>query len=659
MAGPNTPYFYRSGGGSGSAASGGTGKNYLTTYKASTGAGAANTGNGDIELGATTGFSLGNVGTLTNGVPTGTSPTFGSGASGNLSIATANTSTLGGLFSLDIISAAATTAGDCVATSAFNIDAEDQGRVLSFRIAYKAQTNPTNGNWSGTSSSSYGVAVWDATNSVFLGVAGQFNFVQSSGVGYATGTFQTGTTTASLRLMIYNANASSNAITLRTDDWSCGPQVNVSGPALSDDVLYTPIYTGLGTVSVTAMYWSRDGDKLRVRGTFTIGSPTGTEARISFPVGLTSASTIGTLEIAGPPLGNPTSAATFFFVQPLREASKTYFTLGIQQSTTNNMTKGNGNAIFTGSQALSFEASVPIAGWSSNSSQSNDTDTRVVAARMTGATATITGSYSDVTWTTIANDTHAAMGAINYTVPVTGYYDIAGALNVGAATVSAAGGFFIGLNNGSVILENELLFDLNVPENESIPFNYGSVLINAGTAIKIQIKTSGTIGTPIINSSATLNFLSIKRISGPAVIAATESVGAAYTDVTGVTLTTAYVTYAYATKLFDTHTAMGASGFYVTPVSGKYELNAAFATQPTNVAGSTWGINIAAFCGATQFAGGWCPGTGASMTLFASCDGQVNCNAGQTLYIQIKGAVNAIGYTGFGFNTLSIKRVGN
>jgi len=126
---------------------------------------------------------------------------------------------------------------------------------------------------------------------------------------------------------------------------------------------YTPTFTGLGTIVTQSFYWKRIGDTLHVRGTFTTATPTATEARISFPSGLTSASTIGTLEIAGPPAGRNVSSASFFFVQPTREPSTTYFTLSAQQSTTNNMTKRNGDASYGGSESASFEASAPISGW--------------------------------------------------------------------------------------------------------------------------------------------------------------------------------------------------------------------------------------------------------------------------------------------------------
>ena len=87
----------------------------------------------DFENNSTTGWSLGTVGTLTNGIPTG-SPTFGSGASGNLSISVVSSGQLAGAYSLSYASSAATTQGNMFASSAYTIDAEDQAKVLTFKF---------------------------------------------------------------------------------------------------------------------------------------------------------------------------------------------------------------------------------------------------------------------------------------------------------------------------------------------------------------------------------------------------------------------------------------------------------------------------------------------------------------------------------------------
>ena len=86
--------------------------------------------NADIEQGSTTGYSLGTA-TLTNNFPSGV-PTFGSGASGNLSLSTISSGQLAGTYSLGYLSSAATTVGNFVATNAFSVDLEGQAKVMAY-----------------------------------------------------------------------------------------------------------------------------------------------------------------------------------------------------------------------------------------------------------------------------------------------------------------------------------------------------------------------------------------------------------------------------------------------------------------------------------------------------------------------------------------------
>ena len=49
-----------------------------------------------------------------------------------------------------------------------------------------------------------------------------------------TGTFQTASTTAEIRLVVYNTNATSGAITVYFDDFSVGPQTAPLGSVIID-----------------------------------------------------------------------------------------------------------------------------------------------------------------------------------------------------------------------------------------------------------------------------------------------------------------------------------------------------------------------------------------------------------------------------------------
>ncbi len=659
MSASNKNYFFQSGGGGSSSGTGTGAKNYIS--------------NSNFETNLTTAWSLAHstitsslpvtVATATNSFSSAGGVHGGSAANGNLSFTTVSSGKLAGLYSGSYASSAATTVGDMLISDSFAIDIEDQAKVMTFKFYYSATSGTTNCNFSGSSSNSYAVFVYDVTNAAWIQPAGVYSMVQGTGVGYATGTFQTTSNSTNYQLAIINLNATAGAATLYVDDIILGPQTAPFGPVMTDWVNYTPVFSaGFGTVTAITFQYRREGDSIFIRGKASCGTTASSATGIGLPTGLSidDAKIQSTIQRCG--IGSRIGTDNVFDLLALTGGSTSLgFGFGTTRSTNTNVSV----LLATGNTFTVDSTAIPVVGFSSNSVMSSDTDTRVVAARMTGATATVTGSYSDVTWTTVANDTHGAMGAINYTVPVSGYYDIAGALNVGAATVSAAGGFFIGLNNGSVILENELLFDLNVPENESIPFNYGSVLLNSGTAIKIQIKTSGTIGTPIVNSSATLNFLSIKRISGPAVIAATESVGMKYSNGAATSVpNSGDNNVPFATKVFDTHAAYNTgTGIYTVPVSGKYRVSGTVTFGSLLYAsGNLILVSVYKNSAIESYGAGVLLQAAITNQIGASVSTTVQCSAGDTLEFRANNSRTAGASTlaaSASENHLEIERIGN
>jgi hypothetical protein len=573
-------------GGSGSGT--GTGaKNYLSVYTASSASGVANTGNGDLELGSTTGWSKGNV-ALTSNFPSG-SPTFGSGSSANLSISTVTSgSQIAGTYSLSYASSAATVAGDFVASDAFYIDAEDQAKVLTVKFYYKAQTNPANANWSGTSSNSFGVALYDVTtggSSGWIMPAGVWGMTQSSGVGYCTATFQTTSSSTQYRLVVFNANATSGAVTLYFDDFVVGPQTAPLGSAVTDPIAYTPTITGFGTPSSVSFVSWRNGAYLFAEGTFTAGTNTATEAQITLGyqggnANVTSLSTLPTLSAVGHMKGGTASSTFFATATVTAEASKTYLTLSIDNSSTA-LAKSNGSA-FTNSVTYSFFARVPIQGWSSNVQMSSDTDTRVVAMQVNGTpTATITGSDSLLKFTTTPTaDTHGAFSTSTglYTVPVSGFYRCTAGLDFNGTFTSDQGTNISIRKNGTAVNQNGWV---SVGSSGAgfiaIVSIAATVYCNAGDTLAPGVSSSGS--SVVVQSSTLFNYFNVERLSGPSVIAASEAVVAKYRISSNVTSDTASPVN-YDTKIFDTHGAVttGASWKFTAPVTGYYVVCATYYT---------------------------------------------------------------------------------
>jgi hypothetical protein len=619
--------------------------------------------NSSFETNATTGWSLGTVGTLTNAIPTG-APTFGSGASGNLSIAIVSVSQLAGLYSLSYVSSAATTVGNMLASNALPIDSEDQAKVLTFKFYYSAFSGTANCNFSGTSSNSFGIAIWDVTNSSWLSSTANFSMTQGSGVGYATGTCQTNATTASLRFVIYNANASSGTATMYFDDFYLGPQTAPFGPAMTDWVSYTPTLTGFGTATSINFRSRRIGDSLEIYGSFTAGTVTAVTAIATLGYnGGNSNVTIDSTKIQSQIVGfaaQTGSGATFFHISTLAVPTTSTINFGLQQSTTSEQTPANANSIASSGGAFQLYAMLPIVGWSSNSTMSSDTDTRVIAARINSCTATITGTYSDVAFTTVTNDTNAGYVSPNYTIPVTGYYSFTGQILV-SGTAALNNVTAIGLFNTTTSTTLEEITDVYggaVTAAMGIDFNFQEIFLSAGTQIKIQVKSAITL--PVISASATQNYLAISRRSGPSVIAASESVNLRYFS-SSTTVTGSLATVVYTTKGWDTHSAMVlATGIITAVVSGKYQINASIAMTGTFALNSLLDMQIQQSGSASQISESKAYAGGIVTQMNTSIGDIFYLLAGDTIKVQVSNSATTPVIASTATQTwISMCRVGN
>lgn len=554
-------------------------------------------GNGNFELGATTGWSLGTTGTLTNAIPTGT-PTFGSGASGNLTISAVTSGKLSGNYSLQYQHITnQTVAGNMLASNAFTIDTSDQAKMLSWKFVYSPTVNSENANWSGTSSNSFAVAIWDATNSVWLGNTGNFNLVQGTGVGVASGSFQTGATTASIRFVVYNANATAattggGAITLLFDDFSVGPQPYVNAPAMSDEAPFTMVITGSssnptkGTATETAT-WSRLGDKMVIRYRYiqTVAGSAGSGSyRFTIPNGLT-------IDSSKTSFGSYVDAGDAYILGNSREysgnvypATSTSLGINLFDSNTTSADAGSSTAsLGNASVRFGFVAIVPISGWSSNSVASSDTDTRVVAATYyVSANPSLTaGNY--INYNNKVIDTHAAVTtgtgtSWNFKTPVSGIYSI----NAHSRDASAAYSALLYVNNATSGTNNSFYY---IPAVTGTSSGTIQIQLNAGDLVSIATDTTTQLTTDTKN-----NFISIFRLSGPAVITASSVVASGAIRSTSATASSGTpLELITDTARFDNTGSLSLStGRFTAPLTGWYTFSgfvdfSTGATPPTGV----------------------------------------------------------------------------
>jgi hypothetical protein len=133
-------------------------------------------------------------------------------------------------------------------------------------------------------------------------------------------------------------------------------------------IAYTPTITGFGTPTNVLAISRRVGGSLEYKITFTSGITTTTEARVSIGYRGTNAnvtsedsSLLPTISHCGTVVKAPTVITAVF--TSLCEQSKTYLTFGINNATTDPLTKQDADAIFSTGENISIVGSVPIVGW--------------------------------------------------------------------------------------------------------------------------------------------------------------------------------------------------------------------------------------------------------------------------------------------------------
>jgi hypothetical protein len=622
----------------------------------------------NFENNATTGWSLQNT-TLSSKFPNQASGSWTS-ASGNLSISTVSSGQLADSYSLSYASSAATAAGDMLVSQAYTIDAEDQAKVLTFKFYYEAESNSSNCNFSGTSSNSFGVAIYDVANSAWIMPAGVWGMTQGSSIGYCTGTFQTPSNMTSFRIAIFNANATSGAATLYVDDFYVGPQTAPFGPALTDwnsSQSWTP--TGSWSTNTTYTgYWRRVGGDAEFKVKITLsGAPTSATLTVNLPTGMTfdtsrmpGTTTGAVTTMDGEGSGKCAGTASKFYVT---YSSTSAVQVNYQSSTAaaGTATDATHPGTFANGDEIDLMFRGPISGWSSNCQMSNDTDTRVVS--LVVAPGTNSGSLSAAENVTtfggsVTQDTHGAFSTANtYTVPVTGFYDVFANLEYSNGSNSSGNTMY------ALIYHNGSAYRRGVPARVAAT---GTTLYSVSVSAEmycvagdtIQIGSYNAASTPTFTNTTTGSYLNISRRSGPAVVAATESVNARYySSTTSINGTPAAVTYA--TKDFDSHNAYS-GGTYTVPVSGKYQVNAGVVTAFTSTTTNSGAQGIYIYKNGSSKTESFTNNTTSQTNLGSVVSDVIACNAGDTIQIYVySNATSPSILSSNVANFFSIARVGN
>lgn len=618
---------------------------------------------GNFANGLSTGWSLGAIsGSLTNGIPvTGTNtPTFGSGSTGlSIPIVSSSQSAQGSAFALKYTATSATTVGNMLASDPLTLPTSNQANVVTFKGYFNVISLPANGIFGGTSGDSFGVAFWDVTNSAWIGNTSNFPFTQTTGVGFFTGTFQPSITTTQVRLVIYNVNATSGAIAIDFTDFYVGPVTAPLGAVVTDWQSYLMTIGGSvsaptkGTPTIDNAQWRRVGDSMELRydyrqssggadgsGVYLFPLPPGYSVNTSIVPADPTSETAGNVGSCDYQSGSGVGKGWVFV------HDSTHLAIIGDTSPSTLSPTAIGSTFYQLSASpitYSFFARIPIVGWSSNVQMSNDTDTRIISWNGTAGSQSVTGGVTDIAFTTV-NDRTGSWNGTQFKVPVSGDYVVSGSMI--QVTTGAVAQVFL---NGSFY--NNGYFGT---ASSTATSSAGSILVTgckAGDLLSLRANATATIS---------LANLGIFRLSGPSVIAATESVNGRYFSSTS-TVTSSLATIIYATKGWDTHNAYNVStGIWTAPVSGKYQFNASAVTTGTYILNNAADIQIQQTGSSSQISEQLTRAGGAVAFVTSNVSDEFYCLAGDTIKIQLAcGATGPTIAASNNINFFSWSRVGN
>jgi len=502
----------------------------------------------------------------------GEAPVDGTGGSpSGLSMSDSSNLPLRGSYSFDYNKSSGTDKQGTGASCEFTIDAADRCKVLQLSFDYTV-------NQGTYADDDIRVWIYDVGNGVLIQPSSYK--LKSNGTanhpGIFTATFQTSTAT-SYRLILHIGSTTTSTFQMKIDNFKVGPQQIALGAPITDWQSYTPAGSWVSNTSYAGK-WRRVGDSMELYFRIsTSGAPTAATLTVDIPSGYT----IDQTKLAHSVFTNLEALGTSM-VYDSSGTTKYVGVIGPNNTTSVRFHLHAGNVI-NATAPITFAADdwiegycvVPITGWSSSVQMSTEADTRVVAMRAQ-LTTTQTGVTDKVIpFNSAAVDTHGAMNTTTgvYTVPVSGEYLISARALISELDGSTNSSIAIRKNSSAV---NQSYGSVLAAGATSSAMHHITDIVrcSAGDTLDIYIDADASFD---IDSSSARTAVQITRISGPAQIAASETVAARYTTAAGQSISDDTVTIVdFGTKTFDSHGSVttGASWKFTAPISGKYSVKA-------------------------------------------------------------------------------------
>lgn len=496
-----------------------------------------------------------------------TTPVDGTGGSPSETWTRSTSSPLRDTGSFLLTKGASNRQGDGVSYD-FTIASADQAKVLTIGFEYLVS--------SGTyADGDLKLFLYDVTNAILIPVSGlSILNVNGTSAYKQIATFQTNSNSTSYRFIIHTTSTSASAYTLKFDNFSLGPASMTTGPPMTDWVTFSMVITA-PTINPTKIaspdfdkaMWRRVGDSMEIYWDYyAVAANAGNGGSGTYAFKIPAGYTIDTSKVTTNVNQTNHMGSGSLFAGSNNGACIVSYTdtthLGvacIDGANTLNYVGSAYGGIDSAQIGYSFHAKIPIVGWSSNVAMSNDADARVVAAYVGCASNCATDNTTNTPFDTVIYDTHGAYSAGAYTVPVPGKYSV----TFNARAASGSGTIYV-VKSGS-----------NYGYIGTVPSGAGTITGGlvvsaiAGDTISVRADTATTWS----GNSPFLTAMSIFRLSGPAQVAATESVNARYHSSSTTLSSGTFADIVYTTKDYDSHNAYS-SATYTIPTSGKYQVNA-------------------------------------------------------------------------------------
>lgn len=482
----------------------------------------------------------------------------------------------------------------------FTIDKADQAKVLQIRFDYEIASGTYDGGDS-SSDSDLIVYLYDVTNAVLIEPSVIKLDGGVSGVQYQyRGEFQTASNSQSYRLILYKATTNTDAFTVKVDNVEVTPTVVSRGAVVTNWQDFTPTGGWTGSVTYTGQ-WRRIGDSAEVRIKIVVGGAiTGTTITLNTPFTIDTTKVLTATTFRNP-LGQAffrDDSAGLTYTGDVLYENSTSVRLTVNYTKTDDtgaasdpgfLGTASNTAPFTFASPDEVYASfrVPIQGWSTSQTLSQDGGTRVVAASL-GRSSDLTGVNPNNSAVTLAlnsslKDTHGIVDTANnrIIIPEAGEYLVSFSIHITSTNVlgNRYDGFVLvnGTTDIGVRSTKEAVVSNAFSLEGTKPYSF-----KAGDYVQLQLFGAGN------NSSSTLTVasgqgrthLSVTKIQGPQQIAATETIAAIY-EISGSTANSSFADNVteivdYDTRIEDTHGAVttGAAWRFTAPAPGLYSLSA-------------------------------------------------------------------------------------